>query len=429
MSNALLDTYRTLLPRESGAPAWLAELREAALQRADVLGFPGRRDELWKYTRVGALARDVHAPAGPGEDATLAALVDAHALPEAIACLVFVNGHFRPTLSRRADLPEGARLTSLQDALRSDDTETLRALLQPEGAENALVALNHAFVADGACLTLDADTRVEGVVQLLHVGAGAPDEMSNGLSVLRLGRHAEATVFESFVSADETAPVAQQGTRIEVAEGAHLHHVTLQAIGAQARRFAWQHARVGRDATARFVHVATGGALSRDDLRVEQTGPGAHVDMAAVTVASGTQHIDHSTWLHHALPQGTSDQLYKYILSERAHGVFHGRIRVAQDAQKTAAEQLNQNLLIDEHARISTRPQLEIFADDVTCTHGATIGRLEEEELFYLQSRALGPAQARTLLLRGFVLDVLERVASDDLRTHLRAHVDQILSR
>ncbi|TVR04354.1 MAG: Fe-S cluster assembly protein SufD [Deltaproteobacteria bacterium] len=434
MSTDLHNEYRTLLDarllEEADLPGWAEDLRRQALARFEAVGFPQRRDEDWKYTRVGDLARRALVPVDstPGDTATL--LEDIR-VPGAVQ-FVLVDGRFHAEFGEAREAFEAGLLRPLSDAIRVDGEAVAHLLAGDATAENAFGALAAAFATDGAVLRVPADTELDQVIQIVHLTREVSDESTRlipGRLLVDLGRHARAVVVESFVGDAGGAGVISHSSRVRVGEGAQLTHVRIQAEGTDSRLFANVEVDLGRDATYRSLVLAIGGRLSREDLRVSLNSPGAHADLAAVTLARDRQHLDHNTLIDHRVPDCTSDQLYKNVLSGQGRTVFHGKINVHPDAQRTAAFQLNQNLLLSDEARADTRPQLEIFADDVKCSHGATVGRLADEAVFYLQSRAIGPEAAGRLLVRGFALDVLERIADDGLRDWLEGRLDIALDR
>ena len=405
---------------DSAVPGYVRALRQRGAEQFTALGLPTTRHEDWKYTNLAPLARQPFALAGAGVPPAAARLAAAAHLDDAIE-LVFVNGHLAPELSRLAELPGGAVVTSLADAMIRH-TEIVAPLLgslaTPEA--DALAALNAAFVADGVFVHLPDGVRLEAPIHCLFVSLanGAPS-VSHPRALIVAGAGSGATVIEQHVG--DGPYWTNAVTEIALGAGAALVHHKVQREGAAAFHRAAVVAGQAADSRLESHAISLGAVLARADLTTRLDAPGAACSFDGLYLAGDAQHVDHHTTIDHRQPRGTSRELYKGILSGRASGVFNGKVFVRPDAQQTDAQQLNQNLLLSDDARIDTKPQLEIFADDVKCSHGATIGQLSEDAVFYLRARGIDAGAARHMLIIAFANELVQRVGLAPLRRQLDA--------
>lgn len=401
-------------------PAWLAEGRLAALARFEALGLPTPRHEDWRFTSLAALAPlDLgRAPDAAGDRA--AALL-ANTPVAGGARLVFVNGRFRPDLSVREGLPRAAVLSTLGEALRDAPGEVRPHLGRlAAAADHAFVAANAALFEDGAFLRLPANVRVDAPITFVFVADASRPVAAHPRTLVVAGEGSRATVEEVFVGGDAAPYLTNAVTELVLADGAELEHVRLQAEGAAAFHVSVVHAEQGAGSHLAAHTFALGGRLSRAEIRARLAGEGARVAANGLYMASGEQLVDNFSWVEHAVPRCTTSESYKGILDGRARGVFSGRIRVLPGAQKTVAHQMNSNLLLSEDAVVDAKPQLEIFADDVKCGHGGTVGQLDDTALFYLRSRGLGEAEARSLLIWAFASEMVGLVGAPALRARAK---------
>jgi Fe-S cluster assembly protein SufD len=373
----------------------LARLRRAAVERFAALGFPTVKDEEWRFTNLAPLTRIPFEPAPP-------------------------NGQRPPFLDRGPPLPDGVIVCDLSEALLRypDLVEPYLARLA-DHEHHAFTALNAAFLRDGAFVYLPAGQVVEEPIRLAFVTTAANRPLAwYRRCLIVTGPGSRASVVESY---DGPGGVyfTNAVTEAVVAEGAVLDHYRVQREGKEAFHVATVQARQSRGSRFTSHVVSVGGALARTDLNVVLDGEGSEATLNGLYLAAGDQLIDHHTRIDHARPRCTSHELYKGILDGRARGVFNGKIYVHPDAQKTDARQTSRTLLLSDDAVIDAKPQLEIFADDVKCTHGASIGQLDEEQLFYLRTRGIGREAARQLLTYAFANEVLGRIPIDPLRAEL----------
>lgn len=417
--------YRHAFERRAAAaqtPAWLDAIRREALDRFETMGFPTTRHEAWRYTNVAPLARTPYETAPPR--AIAAAALEALLHDDRLAArLVFVNGHHAPELSRpRA----GVRIEPLASALARDDglaRERLGHLASPD--DNPFTALNTTMFSDGALVRLPRGTALEAPVHIVFASTGDPAS-GNGQPIVSYPRclivaeeGSQAAVIESYVGTEGFNGLTNAVTEIDVHEGAVLEHTRVQREPAAASHIAALHARVGRQGSFTSHSLALGAKLSRVDVRALLAGEGADATLNGLYVLNGSQHADHHTLLDHVAPHGTSRELYKGVLGGQSRGVFDGTVIVRPDAQKTDSRQENRNLILSPDALVDTKPTLMINADDVKCSHAATIGQMDETSLFYLRSRALGMEAARRLLVHAFIVDVLQRLSVGPLRASL----------
>jgi len=405
--------------------AWLSTLRTDAMAAFASAGFPSVRDEDWKYTNVLPALRERLEPVLPGEvqaDAPVLAslLARAAGVGAASTVLVFVDGCFHAPLSRVA-AARGLRLASLRDRLQSDPSrlEPWLGKYLPVGA-HAFAALNQAFLDDGSVVEIADGAIVEEPIHLVYLSSQrAQPFVSHPRNVIVAGAGSHAQVVEHYVGAPGARYLTNSVSEIALGAGATLGHVRVQdesQAGFHVARI-----QVEQAAGSSFVSHAFGfgAALSRTEIAVKLDGEEAECNLAGLYAIDGSRHVDHHLFVDHARPRTRSHQLYKGVLEDSSRGVFTGRVVVRAGSQKIKAMQSNPSLLLGRGAVAETRPQLEIYADDVACNHGATIGRLDEDALFYLLSRGITPREARRILVSGFAAEVVEGVASTSLRAAL----------
>jgi Fe-S cluster assembly protein SufD len=401
------EQFERLKPALPGAAA----LRERAFARYAAHGFPGMKREAWRHTRLGPISA-AGFEAAERTELTPADLA-AHLLPDALS-LVFVNGRLDTALSNVEQAPDGVEIESLAAALaRGDDLAGLLDEAAADTPDDALVALNTALMRDGAVIRIAAGATVETPIHLLFFAKRGG--MAQVRNLVLAGAGARATVIESYVGGGEpywTNAVSQ----FVLEPGARIDHARQQAEGPAAYHIAANRVRLAEGAAFDSVSLMLGGAMARNETRVLVAGEGADCRLAGVSLGRGRQLQDNVTVVDHAVPHGTSDQAFKAVLDDQSHAVYQGKVIVRPDAQKTDARQANHNILLARSAEASSKPELEIFADDVKCAHGATVGELDRDMLFYLRARGLDERTARALLVEGFVVEVLERIASPEIR-------------
>jgi Fe-S cluster assembly protein SufD len=405
-----------------GAPPWLRQIRTAAMARFAALGFPNTRQEDWRFTSVAPIVETEFAvPAAPAGTEVAESAVAPLLLPVASSCrLVFVNGRWSRTLSSVGGLPPGVHVGSLAASL-AEEPLVERHLARHAGyADNAFGALNTAFIRDGALVHVGQAVDLDEPIQLLFLSVpGATPTVSHPRNLVVVERGARASVIETYAAPSDRTYWTNAVTEVVLEEGAHLELVRAQREAGGAYHVATTHGHQGRDSVLRIHPVVLGAVLTRHDITAVLGGPGAELVLNGLYLLGGRQHADHHTIIDHATPDCQSHEFFNGVLDGGSRGVFNGRIIVRPGAQRTDSKQTNHNLVLSEEARADSQPQLEIYADDVKCTHGATLGPLDPKELFYLQSRGLSAAEARSLLTYGFGAEILGRIRHAGVRDAL----------
>lgn len=409
----------------SRQPAWLRELRRTAWQWLAEQGFPTAKDEAWKYTRVAPILATPFQPAAPGSSRQPSAeSLERFAGDLNDSCgprLVFVNGFFAAPLSALEGLPPGVRLSNLAMPLQAADAALEARFAHAFRSQpQAFTALNTALAEDGAFIQIPADTTVEAPIQLVFLAdAGVTPLLLSPRVLVQLGAGSRATLVESHLGGGGECYLNNAVTEVELEAGAVLEHYQLQNQSTAAFHVALLDVRQAEG--SRFVahSLALGAALARQEVRVLLEGAGAEVALHGLYLPRGEQHLDNQTCIEHLAPHCTSRELYKGVIDGRGHGVFDGRIIVRPGAIKTDAGQTIKNLLLSDSAQANAQPRLEILADDVKCAHGAAVGQLDEQALFYLRSRGIALAAARALLTYAFASEMLELIHLAPLRTRL----------
>ena len=426
--SAYSEAFRVHQERLNGIGApWLERLRASAFDRFEQLDFPTTSAEDWKYTNLAPLAGMNFMPDISGDRVRGAATgLDLEPFSYSESCrsqLVFVNGTYDSELSRLDALPEGVVVLDLANAVQDPRyADIIREHLAREADYNSdgLIALNTAFFTSGAFVLIPSDVSVSAPVHILFLSdPGASNLVTFPRLLVIAERGSSARLIESYASTGDLAYWTNAVVEIVLRDGARLEHYKLQHESMKAFHTATTNARPGREGVFDSTTITLGAKLSRHDIkiRLEAEGADCHVD-GLYLVASG-QHTDTHSLIDHLKPHCTSRQLYKGILDGKSRAVFNGKVFVHKDAQLTDAQQTNRNLLLSKDARVDTKPQLEIFADDVKCSHGATVGQLEEEELFYLVSRGLHPELAQNLLTFGFAEEVIDKIKIESIKAQL----------
>ncbi len=451
MNGTWQDDFKATIPAR--VPAWLKPLRESGMARFVSAGFPLPRDEEWRFTPITPIVRGVFQPATPPAAPLARAEVERLAYgPESWPQLVFVNGRFAPEISSTPALPAGVVVLSLAEALARRPE-----LVEPHLGKHATVdatpftALNAAFIQDGAFVLVPAGLALELPIQFCFVTTTDQDEKvthPRNLVVVEAG--ARAAVIESYhgtegrksgktdglsVAVPSVSPSVRQSvgyltnavTEVVLGAGSWLEHSRIQRESESAYHIAFSHVHQARQSHYRSFSLAMGGAISRHNLHTRLGAPETEALLYGLSIADARQLVDHHTAIYHEQPDCRSWEVYKSILDGESRGVFNGKVFVTPEAQKTDAKQTNRTLLLSERARVDTKPQLEIFADDVKCTHGATVGYLDDLPLFYFRSRGLPEDHARRLLTFAFAAEVLDEIHVEPVRLALDAMVRERL--
>jgi Fe-S cluster assembly protein SufD len=408
---------------------WLAADRSAAIARFTALGLPSQKIEAWKYSNLTPLAKtDFVAPERSIADAVRTQIgTDFAKLNAQHQRLVFINGILDKTLSDRADPADGVRVLGLADAM-AEDGDFLKAQLSgaPSFNSNALAELNSAFMADGCIILLQPDA--EATLELLFVAvAGEGSPAYHPRLLIAAGADSCAMIQERHVALGDGEYWSNPVCSINLDRGAHLQHYKLQQESPAAWQTALTKARLAETANYENFTISTGSRLARNEIEVVLEGANASCTLGGSFMLSGSQQVDNRLFVDHAAPDCTSRQVYKGVLDERAHGVFQAKTLVQRDAQKSDGHQLSRALMLSSDAIMDAKPELEIYADDVKCSHGATVGELDDEQMFYLRARGIDEVTARGLLISAFLNEHLNLVSDSSARNLLATAVSEWL--
>lgn len=418
------ERYRAAFDERWPASDALVELRRAALERFVAAGFPTQRQEDWKYTNLRRLEARTFAPAT--STAVAIGAHEQHWIANTGTRIVLVNGHWMPALSSVGPQLPGMTLLTLKQWSEHDPAAAATFIAQTSRAQpSALEDFNLAFCEDGVVLDVAAGASPDQPIYIVHQWTeGAAQLMSNPRVIVRAAPNSRCCVIEHFVGGGGEC-FTNAVTEIEVGVGATVEHYRIQQESTRAFHVGHVNARVQQDGRYASHDVALGASLARLNLGTILQGSGAHVDLRGLLAPLGSQHLDSHTTIDHAAPHTTSEENYRGIAGERGRGVFNGKVIVRPGAQKTDARQSSRNLLLAAGAEIDTKPELEIYANDVKCSHGATTGQLDATALFYLRSRGLDEATARTLLIRAFAESIVASIGPPAVRSHLEKLLDE----
>jgi Fe-S cluster assembly protein SufD len=415
-----LESFPQFAKRASGQNLpWLRKLREDAFARFCETGFPTTHDEDWRFTSVSAIARTPFSLAA-GTPHLSDPDLNLWRMDGAAAQLVFVDGQFVRKLSRLGGLPASVTVSGLKEEI-AQNAKALEAHLGRylNMQRDPFSALNTAFAEDGAFVHVGRGVSLEGPIHLLFVSTAADTpRMLHPRNLLIFERESQATVIEEYVSLGGGTIFCNTATELIAGENSTISHYMIEREDREAFNISTLRIQQERSANVSSHSLLLGGGLVRNNVHPVLAGEGGECLINGLFVGDGRQHLDNYMHVEHASPHCSSRQFYNGILDGKSHGVFHGRIVVHKDAQKTDAKQTNRNLLLSDDAQIDTKPQLEIYADDVKCTHGATIGQIEENALFYLRSRGVDEVSARRMLLMAFAGECLDRMTPGAARTH-----------
>lgn len=422
--NSYQGAFQSLEETAGQTPNWLARLRESAMDRFEQLGFPSVKEEEWKYTNVAPISRVNFEPVvGPREARSFDAAEIANlSYPETEATtLIFRNGIL--TLNQELNLPEGVVAIDLAEAIVDDRYgEVVREHLARNADYNAngFTALNTALFSSGAFIFIPRDLVIESPLHLLFISDTLNAKPASFPRVLIVAEaNSRATLLESYAGLGDATYFTNAVLEIVLKEGARLEHYKIQRESGEAFHVATTSAALGSSSSYDTTTINFGGQLSRHDIQVRMNHEGAECWVDGLYMVGASQHTDTHSVIDHQQPHCSSHQLYKGILDGKSRAVFNGKIFVRHGAQKTDAMQTNKNLLLSDEARIDTKPQLEILADDVKCAHGAAVGQIDENELFYLETRGIHPDLAKNLLTYGFAEEVIDKIKIQSIKKQL----------
>lgn len=408
---------------DASATAWLTPLRRAAFTSFSEFGFPTLQDEDWRFTNVAPIAKLPFRPvtSAPAHRLARESLNQFPFTGLSGSRLVFIDGHFSRELSTLSPQPEGVVVSSLAAALAGGDSTLEKHLARHARTDgNAFTALNTAFFQDGAFIHVPTGMSAEGPVHLLFVStATATGSTTHPRNLVIAERGSRLTLLESYARVADAATFTNAVSEFVIGDNAHVEHCKFQDESTDAYHIAAQHMRLGRGANFISHSIATGAKLSRNNINTHLDGESIECVLNGLYFTRGDQLADHHMVVEHAQPHCNSHEYFNGILDGRSKGVFHGRILVRPIAQKTDAKQTNKNLLLSDNATADTKPQLEIYADDVKCTHGATIGQLNEQSIFYLRARGIGREKARRMLIHAFAGEIIDRIRCEPLREEM----------
>ena len=390
-------------------PSWLSNIRENALAEFEEIGLPSVKDEQWRYTNLKALKSRSFSPPVKTK---LSLDIGTSQFPR----LVFVDGLLdrdnSTALAEQGVYNLAAYVQESPEKLEQHFSKTL------PNKRHGFTALNSAYAQDGFVIALDKGQQLSQTLEVVFVSQ-TPESVSHTRNLIIAPANSQCTIIERHIGRSDEVYLSNHITEIIAGDNAHVDHYKLQQGSDQSFHFGGVFIQQGRHSNVKNHNINLGGLLTRNDINTDLLGEGAHMEMNGLVLGKGQQHIDNHTEVNHAVPHCTSDEYYKTILDDRSRSVFRGRIIVAEDAQQTLADQQNNNLLLSKKAEADTKPQLEIYADDVKCSHGATVGQLDETSLFYLKSRGIDDESARGLLTFAFANEVVDRIQVESIKQEL----------
>jgi Fe-S cluster assembly protein SufD len=400
------------------SPEWLTAARRASIARFEAEGFPTTKDEDWHFTSPSPIAEREFTFEPRASGSVSGAEVKQFSFGSNWHTMVFVNGRYAPAYSTRAEL-KGVQILPLAEAW-TKAPELAKKVGTALSAQPTFTALNSAFMPDGAVIHVDKAVEVDTPIHVIFV----VDETAKGRvmyprNLIVAERGARVTIVESYVATTDASYFTNAVTEVIVGDGATVTHTKVQSEARKAFHVGTIEATQSRDSHYVSFSFATGSSLSRTNIYTKLAGEGSGSTLNGLYMVDGEQHCDHQTRIEHVAPNCFSREVYKGVLDGKSHGVFNGKVYVHPEAQKTDGKQTNNSLLLSKEAQVDTKPQLEIFADDVKCTHGATVGKLDEMALFYMKSRGVDAETAKRLLIYAFAADVLETIERTDVKEHL----------
>ncbi|PHS69192.1 MAG: Fe-S cluster assembly protein SufD [Methylophaga sp.] len=404
--------------------AWLKKLRLQALDQFNRAGLPAKKQEDWKYTSLWALSQqDFIHQANPSDIS--AAQCDQVALLQDSYRVVIIDGVYSAEHSQLTGLQTGLTISPLSSGL--DQVQSY--IGQQVDIEKAgLNALNTLLMNEGVVITVDSDTQVLTPIEILVINTGSTNNLAIHLrNIIVLADHSQLTVIEHYIGLAESTSFTNVVSEVVLKENAELNHYKLQQESSNATHIATLAAKQAANSLWRSSNISLGAKLARNDVHTQLLGEQAHVVMDGLYLADSEQHVDFHTRIDHAVPNTSSEELFKGVLNDNSHAVFNGKVIVHKHAQKTDANQQNHNLLLSRGCEIDSKPEMEIYADDVKCAHGSTVGQINEDQLFFLRARGLDEASARNLLTHAFAVDVLDRIPAEQIRNAFSKVIEQHL--
>jgi len=404
------------------------KIRKNAFEKFRELDFPTRKNEEWKYTPISPILNYNFAE---GTDRTLSiSQIKPYLIKKLkVSLIVMLNGKYHKELSRLQPEAEGVLIDSFENALISKQQLITDHFSKYAELRNGFIALNTAFARDGVVIVVPEEMNIENPVHILNIsGEGSNNVIAQPRNLVLLGKNSHAKFIESYHSISGSPNFSNVVTEIVIGENSYLEHYKIQEENTASFHINWTQVEQKNGSNFTTYTVSLGGAITRNDLDTVLDGENCQANLYGLYLIDGTQHIDNHTLIDHAKPNCQSNELYKGVLNNKSRGVFNGKVFVRKDAQKTNAYQSNKAILLSKEAMVDTKPQLEIYADDVKCSHGAAIGQLDDESVFYLRSRGIGEEMAKAVLVRAFANDVFDEIKLDALHGHLNELVHNKLN-
>lgn len=419
-----IDQYLThfeKFERASGPGAWFTPVRKAAMARFMELGFPTTANEDWQYTNAAAIAATMYSPSKPGNESGLAQTMESLRIEPDIPLLVTVNGRVSQKLSSLRSLPQGVRLGSLRQLMELEDACVRGHVARyARHMDHAFTALNAALFEDGAFLEITPGAIIERPIHVVHLlSHGSSPQITNTRNLIVCGANSQSTIVETYASANAGEQFHNVVTEIVAKDSTIVDYYKIAMEGDQTSHIGTLQLQQQRSSNVHAFVATFGGGLVRHDINTVLDGEGCDCGLNGLYMVDGEQHVDNHLVVQHGQPHCDSREYFKGVLDGKGKGIFSGKIIVKPGAQKTDAKQTNASLLLSREAQVESKPQLEIFADDVKCTHGATIGQMNDEAVFYLQTRGIDEDSARGMLVFAFANDVLNRIKVEPLRHQL----------
>lgn len=405
-------TFLKSLDQQKSSQAWLAEIQDEALSTLKSEGFPTKKVELWKYTGVEAIVESSFSLAKDAASVLFTPVPDTYSI-------VFVDGVFSESLTDTSGISDGVTIKTLGDAFEENARAVKQALSEaPNDCSDAFTHLNRAFMSNGVFIEVDKNTAVDKPLHIVNIGT-RENAVSMNRNIIVLNSGAELEIFEDFITDGGAKTFSNPVTDIHLSKNSILRHVKNQSQNDSSFHIASIRVTQERDSSYYSTVLTCGSAISRLNIDTELNDENASCDFKGLYAIKGSQLADNHTVMNHNAARTFSDQLYKGILDERSRGVFNGKVFIARDSQQVESSQLNKNLMLSKNARIDTKPELDVYADDVKAAHGAAIGQLNEEELFYIQSRCISKDDAMAMLVHGHMEEIISSVKSASIREYL----------
>lgn len=425
-----IENFRKLEnDQKFGTDSGIYGMRKEAIGSFITLGFPSLKNEDWKYTNISPILNFGFLPDTKTTEVD-ARIISAYEIKGIDAnTVVLVNGNFIENLCRLDLLPHGVLVTSIASALKSHPDLIRDYFGKNLQYENGFIALNTAYANDGVFIFIPENTKIEKPIHIINItGSDEEEILSQPRNIVVAANNSKATVIETYNSFEGKSSFTNIITEVNVGEGANIQIFKIQNESSNAFHISRLQAEQRKNSVFTAYTVTTGGSLVRNDISTVLSDEGCETHLYGLYLTNGTQHVDNHTLIDHAKPHCLSNELYKGVLNDKSHAVFNGKVFVRQDAQKTNAYQSNKNILLSRDASVDTKPQLEIYADDVRCTHGATVGQLDDESVFYLRSRGIPKDLALKILIRAFADDVFENITIEPLHEHIQKLIFEKLS-